>query len=112
MVEPSLKPGVWVKAQLRLCDLKTIPAFVTRRGDDDVGTVLLKLNRMDGTAEVLTQVRDMDGKRAWMRGTGYGPVAEAEADAYIARQLGRDPDQWVVEIEDAKGEYELDGSLI
>jgi hypothetical protein len=43
---------------------------------------------------------------------GAPPVAEAEADAYIARHVARDPDVWVLEIEDRKGQYQLDGKVV
>ena len=39
-------------------------------------------------------------------------MPEAEADAYIARQVTRDPDLWVLEIEDRKGTYKIDGKIV
>ena len=61
---------------------------------------------------MLTQTTTFEGRRAWMFGTGLESVPEAEADAYIQRQTARDPDLWVLEIEDRAGTYQLDGEII
>lgn len=45
MSEPRLKSEIWVKAQLRLCDIAFLPCVVARRGDADAGQVLVKVNR-------------------------------------------------------------------
>lgn len=108
----GLTTGLWVSAQVRLCDRAFIPATVVRRGDPDAGTVLLKLNRFDAGVTVYTQTSSFDDEPAWSRGTGANPVPEAEADAYIARQVARDPDLWVLEIEDRKGAYKIDGKVV
>ncbi|MED5396572.1 MAG: hypothetical protein CFH05_01416 [Alphaproteobacteria bacterium MarineAlpha3_Bin4] len=112
MAEVALKAGIWVQAQIRVCDKNALPAVVVRRGNPDAGTILLKLNRFDAGYEVLTQVRTAEGNRAWMRSIGDNPVQESEADAYIERQLKFDPDIWVLEIEDSDCRYEIDGEVI
>lgn len=111
-MQPKLRAKLWVQAALRRCDLAGVPAVVVRRGDADAGAVLVKLNRLEGGCTVLTQVRTADGALAWLRGTGPEPVPEAEADAYVARQLRYDDDLWVLEIEDRAGRLPFDDAVL
>ena len=112
MGDPRLKTGLWVKSQIRLCDIDSIPAVVVHRGDSDAGAVLLKINRLGDGFEVLTQFRGLDGEPGWLRVTGPNPVDEGEADNYVRRQIDRDPDVWVIEIEDPKDRYQFDGPIM
>ncbi|GAK45124.1 conserved protein [Tepidicaulis marinus] len=98
--EPRLKAEIWVKALIRRAGAENVPAMVVRRGDDTSGTVLVKVNGLDGTAMVYARARAGDGSPVWIPGNGPEPVSEADADAYIERQRKFDPDIWVVEIED------------
>lgn len=102
-----LKAKLLVQACLRAAMTNGGNATVVRRGYEEAGAILIKLNLLDGTGIVLTQTRDAAGEPAWMRGTGPLPVPEAEADAYIDRQIRRDPDLWVVEVEDRAGRHPL-----
>lgn len=106
-MEARLKAEFWVKALLRRCGAADVPAMVVRRGDADAGAVLVKLNGLQSGASVLTAGWGADGGRIWRRATGPVPIGDAEAEAYIARQLQRDPDLWIVEIEDRAGRHFL-----
>ena len=103
-----LKTGIWVQAQIRICDRRMLPVAVLARGDSDAGAVLVKLNRLDGTCAVFSQVAAPSGGRAFATATGEAPVSEQEADDYIARQRRYDPDLWVLEVEDPSGRYRPD----
>lgn len=103
MDEARLKAKLWVQATIRACVAQGMTAVVARKGDEDAGAVLIKQNFLGGGFRVLTQIRAVDGSRAWMAGTGAEPVSEDIADAYVARQVDRDWDLWVVEIEDRSG---------
>jgi hypothetical protein len=109
---PKLKANVVVKALLRRCDLLAIPAAVVRRGDADSGAILIKLNQFEIGSTVLAQTRTLEGELVWMRATGETPVADEAAEAYIERQRKRDPDLWVVEIEDRAGRLPLDQRVL
>jgi hypothetical protein len=111
-MEARLKSGIWVKALIRRCDIAAVGVAVMARGDDDAGAILLKLNGRDAGCAVLSQTRRPDGTLVWMRATGPESVPEEEADAYIARQRGRDPDLWVIEIDKGSPDAVLDGPII
>lgn len=111
-VSDRLKAGLWVQAQLRVCDINFISAMVIRKGDADSGSILLKINRFTEGCAVFVPITTMDGAHGWMHGLKGGYVDERDCDAYIRRQVDRDPDLWVLEIEDPKNQYELDGELV
>ncbi len=99
MTGPRLKAAVWASAALRRAHQLGRSGMVLRRGDADAGGILVVLRDRAGRLVVLTQARTLEGEDAWTRGTGAVPVDQAAADAYVARQVDRDPDLWVLEID-------------
>jgi hypothetical protein len=98
VMEPKVKAGIWVQMALRMSDMAGRSGAILRKGDADSGGVLCVLRGRDGLV-VLTQIVDAEGRRAWMRGTGPAPVEQEKADAYVERQVKRDPDVWVIELD-------------
>jgi len=100
-----LTTDIWVAAYLRRLQLANIPAFVTAKGDATAGAVLVKLNRLDGTATLFQRSYDSDGARIWV---AMKSDAEPVIDASLKKQRGFDPDIWIVEVEDRDGRHLLD----
>lgn len=101
-----LASGVWVSAYLTRLRLAEIPAYVTAKGDATAGAVVVKVALLDGTARAYERRSDlMTGARAWIV-LAEGP--EAEVDALVTRTRARDPDLWVIELEDRRGRTLLD----
>ncbi len=104
--EPRLTADFWVRAYLTRLQLADIPAFVTSKGDETAGAVLVKLNTLDGKSCVFHRSFDlMTGDRTW---AVLAEGADAKVDASIAKQRGFDPDLWVIEVEDRAGRHLLD----
>ena len=97
-MEARVKAGLWVSMALRLSDMAGRSGVVLRRGDADSGGILCVLRGREGLV-VLSQVRDAEGQPAWLRGSGAASLDQAAADAYVDRQLKRDPDLWVLEFD-------------
>jgi hypothetical protein len=103
---PRLTARFWVDAYLARLRLMDIPAFVTAHGDDTAGTVLVKQNPLNGHATLFHRAYDLlNDSRAWEI---LEEGEEDAVDASIARARARDPDLWVIEVEDRAGRHLLD----
>lgn len=98
---PRLASGIWVSAYLARLRVAAIPVYVTARGDQAAGAVIVKLATLDGQARAWQRITDLDsGGRAW---DVLAEGTEAAVDAVIARARARDRDLWVIEVEDRQG---------
>ncbi len=100
-----LKTAIWVQAYIRRLQIADIPAFLTARGDDTAGAVMVKLNTLDGNATVYQRVAFGGDAGTWQV---LCDCEDREADMVLARQRRNDPDLWVVEVEDRDGRHLLD----
>ena len=111
MFEERIPTHIWIGAQISNLNLSGTPVMVLKKGEANSGLVVVKLNMLGEGFRVYTQARDMDGVMGWMAVLKGAVVEEAEADAYIERATNRDPDLWVVEVEDRSGENPFDGKV-
>jgi hypothetical protein len=102
---------LWVQAQLRVCDRNSIPFIVRRKGDADAGALVLLVNRGSSGMLVLSQTRDNEGRLAWLQPLGT-QTDEAKAEEFVNKTIKRDPDVWIIEIEDYRNEYRPDGAVL
>lgn len=112
MSEPRLKTRLLVQAILRRYDQEAIPAYIRRKGDPDAGTILLKIATSRDTAIILTQARDADGRAGWLRQGGEQRLSDQDAEAAIEKAIRRDPDLYVIEIEDGRARILVEGLLL
>ena len=99
-----LSTDLWVSALIRRAELAGAFATVARKGDARAGTVIVKaFDTSSRRARLYSEAFGPDGERLWMQ-----PVqseVESELDDYLKRQMGYDPDLWIVEIEDREGRH-------
>ncbi len=114
-----LKSGIWVAAYVRRCHIEGVFAAVRRRGADEAGAVFITINRLDGTGTLYSpapQAAFDEAKPAERIFTimlgREGPVAEADIEARLLREIRYDPDLWIVEVEDRAGRHFLDDAVV
>ena len=101
-----LTAAFWVQAYLRRLALENIQAYILAHGDDTAGAVLVKLATLDGQARLFQRGFDLQtGDRVWQQ---LEQGTEEQIDTTLQRQLGFDPDLWVIELEDRAGRHFLD----
>lgn len=107
MSPARLRTDFWVAAYIRRCEVEGAVAVLRRRGAAEAGAVMIKVDRLDGTAVLLGPAPQSEAAEGGER--GFAPVHRedridpAAAEARLAREVGFDPDLWIVEVEDRAG---------
>lgn len=100
MDEGRLPTNLLVDACIQQLTSRATPYYLLQKGDPNSGIILLKLNGLENGCKLLIQQRDLDGVLGWENALGEDLPEEKDADDYIQRSKNRDPDLWVIEVED------------
>ena len=109
-----LKSAIWVAAYIRRCHVEGVFAAVRRRGAEEAGAIFIKVNRLDGTADLYGPAPQaafdeaQPADRAFSAPLKTQPAPEADVEAYLAREMRFDSDVWIVETEERTGRHLLD----
>jgi hypothetical protein len=109
-----LKSAIWVAAYLRRRHIDGTLAVVRRRGAEEAGAVFIKINRLDGTAELYGPApqtafdESHPADRAFIACFKTQPVPESDVEAFLVREIRFDSDVWIIEVEDRSGSHLLD----
>ena len=101
-----LTSSFWVQAYIKKLNLLGVPAFVVSHGDDTAGAIIVKVNKLNGDAVLFERSFSLDKNlNQWSK---FESGDEKELDELLSRQLSRDKDLWIVEIESREGDPFLD----
>ena len=101
-----LTSSFWVHAYIKKLNLLGVPAFVVSHGDDTAGAIIVKVNKLNGDAVLFERSFSLDKNlNQWSK---FESGDEKELDELLSRQLSRDRDLWIVEIESREGDPFLD----
>ena len=104
-----IKTEIYVQALVRRVNAECV-GVIARRGDTDAGGIYVRVNRLDGRSGLLVAFTDMNGERRW-RVLAPHLTPDDEIDDMLTREIARDPDMWVVEIEDKQGRHFLEEAV-
>jgi len=110
-----VRSELWVAAYLRERRALGVMASLVRRGDPDGGAIYVKVADMRGGALLfgpappsMSDVVDASQLFAEILGQGK---SEAEVDTYCQREIGFDPDLWLLEVEHSDLDHGLENWL-
>src|SRR5207302_10482805 len=109
-----LKSGIWISAYLRRRHVDGTFAVVRRRGAEEAGTIFVKIDRLDGTAELYGPAPQSVFDAAPVADRVFSPcfkqqpLPDPDVETYLTRQVPFDSDLWIIDVEDRAGRHMLD----
>ena len=112
MADNRLPTTLWIDAHLHQMNKEGRYYYILNKGAPAAGTVMVKLFAPGKGAIVLQQQRDSNGEMGWLALFEGVAVEETKADDYIRRSIDRDPDLWVIEVEDRELKNPFEGKIL
>ena len=105
-----LRTDIWVAAYMRTQQVGGGYAPLRRRGAAEAGAVFVVLDCLDGRCALFAPgPSDAEtGERRFLRAHKAEWADSLEISERLAREIGRDPDVWIVDVERRDGAHGLD----
>lgn len=107
MTSPRLKSRLVIQALIRRAQVAGLVAMVMRRGDEDAGAIALVVDRFVQGSRLFTQARDGAGDLVWSAAEDGRLFDPPDLAARLERDVKRDPDLWILSVEDPRGVFEV-----
>jgi hypothetical protein len=109
---PRLRSDFFVSAHLRRLDVAMIPAVLRRRGAPEAGAIFVKVDRLDGSADLYGPAPQALLDAEGLGERRFSPLLQGATPLDVEERLSRearfDSDLWIVEIDDRAGRHFLD----
>jgi len=105
-----LRTDIWVSAYLRRMEIEGGFATLRRRGSAEAGAVFVVLDCLDGRLALFAPGPSDEtyGERRFVRAHKAEWADSVEITARLEREVKRDPDAWIVDVERRDGAHQLD----
>lgn len=104
-----LKAHIFVSALLQRAVSHGAFGVVVKKGDKDAGAVVVCVRQDEGHVCLYQAATNMDGERVWHESL---PARAQAIDGQLKRLASRDPDLWIVEIDDREGRNFLTETVV
>ena len=104
-----LKSNFIISAALQKANRMAISAIIHKKGDPDAGAIFLELETDKDSVQLLHRRFDFDGNEIWECLNKGEPQPAFIISEQIEREITRDPDCWVISVQDkqARNIFEL-----
>tara|TARA_B100000963_G_C22380489_1_gene559908 strand:- start:171 stop:509 length:339 start_codon:yes stop_codon:yes gene_type:complete len=98
-----LTTSILVSSALRHAQVNGILAAVLRQGDEQAGTIFVEVEIDSVKSSLYGRQVSFDGDYEWVCLTGEVPVSAADVAERLQKETSRDPDCWIICVQDPKG---------
>ncbi len=94
---------ILVSSALRQAQARGIFASVFRQGDERAGTIFVEVEVSFSQSRLYGRQVSFEGEYEWVCLTGEEPVSSTHAAERLEAEAARDPDCWIICVQDPKG---------